>query len=95
MKTRAKSQVKSGYTSQVMVTFTPQQKKDLESFTQKRGLSMASFIRFQVLKELNNEAIKHSEVTTNNKFAKFAGTLKTKDANKMIVDIYQSRVNKK
>jgi|688.fasta_scaffold48710_3 hypothetical protein len=90
-----KTKTKSGYTSQVMVTFTPQQKKDLENYTQKKGLSMASFIRFQVLKELDNQTNQIPNTTTKNKLAKFAGSLKTKDADKMITDIYKNRSNKK
>jgi len=86
-----KTKLKSNYTSQIMVTFTPEQKKELEKYTRDRGLSMASFIRYEVLKELSKD---NNGYEPKNNLAKFAGKLDKEEADKMILDIYKNRVNK-
>jgi carbon monoxide dehydrogenase subunit G len=89
------TKTKSNYTAQVMVTFTPQQKKELEIYTKERGLSMASFIRYEILKEIYGTEIKPLASTKpKNKFAKFAGRLSNTEADKMIDDIHQNKTNK-
>jgi hypothetical protein len=88
------AKVKTGYNTPVMVTFTLEQKKALENYAKNKGLSMASFIRYEVLKEVLGYANNIPNTPKINKFSKFAGTLTNTTAENMLTDIYNNRVNK-
>jgi hypothetical protein len=95
IKKTSKIKKKVNQSVSVMITFTPEQKKLVENYASEIGLSMASFIRSQALKEVTYQIpSSFKNENKSNKFAKFAGVLDGETSAKMIQDVYENRVNK-